>query len=76
MMYFEFMKNFLLADYVEQMPVRLISASWASKTFDSYFIDMMYFKLMKNFLLADYGEQMPIRLITASWAQERLITTF
>ena len=27
MMYFEFMKNFLLADSGEQMPVRLISAS-------------------------------------------------
>ena len=31
MMYFEFMKNFLLADSGEQMPVRLISASWARK---------------------------------------------
>ena len=31
MMYFEFMKNFLLADSGEQMPVRLISASWAQK---------------------------------------------
>ena len=30
-MYFEFMKNFLLADSGEQMPVRLISASWAQK---------------------------------------------
>ena len=27
MMYFEFMKNFLLADSGERMPVRLISAS-------------------------------------------------
>ena len=31
MMYVEFMKNFLLADSGEQMPVRLISASWAQK---------------------------------------------
>ena len=31
MMYFEFMKNFLLADYAEQMPVRLITASWAQE---------------------------------------------
>ena len=29
MMYFEFMKNFLLADSDEQMAVGLISASWA-----------------------------------------------
>ena len=33
MMYFEFMKNFLLADSGEQMPVRLISASSAQKRF-------------------------------------------
>ena len=31
MMYFEFVKNFLLAESGEQMPVRLISASWAQK---------------------------------------------
>ena len=31
MMYFEFMKNFILADSAEQMPVRLISGSWAQK---------------------------------------------
>ena len=31
MMYFEFMKNFLLAHSGEQMPVRLISTSWAQK---------------------------------------------
>ena len=31
MMYFEFMKNFFLADSGEQMPDRLISASWAQK---------------------------------------------
>ena len=31
MMYFEFMKNFLLADTVEQMPVTHNSASWAQK---------------------------------------------
>ena len=31
MMYVEFMKNFLLADSGEQMPVTLISASWAWK---------------------------------------------
>ena len=31
MMYVEFMKNFILADSGEQMPVRLISACWAQK---------------------------------------------
>ena len=31
MMYFEFMKNFFLADLKEQMAVGLISASWAQK---------------------------------------------
>ena len=31
MMYVEFMKNYILADSGEQMPVRLISASWAQK---------------------------------------------
>ena len=31
MIYVEFMKNSLLADSGEQMPVRLISASWAQK---------------------------------------------
>ena len=30
-MYVEFMKNFILADSGQQMPVRLISASWAQK---------------------------------------------
>ena len=31
MMYFKHMKNFLLADYGEQMPIRLITASWAQE---------------------------------------------
>ena len=31
MMYVEFMKNFFLTDSGEQMPVWLISASWAEK---------------------------------------------
>ena len=31
MMFVEFMKNSLLADSGEQIPVRLISASWAQK---------------------------------------------
>ena len=33
MLYVEFMKNFLLADSGEQMPVKLISASLAQKRF-------------------------------------------
>ena len=33
MLYAEFMKNFLLADSGEQMPVRLISTCWAQERF-------------------------------------------
>ena len=65
MMYIEFMKNYILADSGEQMPVRLISAT-EPKTFCSYFRDMMYFEFMKNFLLADCGEKISVRLISAS----------
>ena len=75
MMYVEFMKNFLLADSGEQMPVRLISASWAQNVW-SYFLDMMYFEFLKNFLLVDCGDKMPARLISASWAQKRWNPTF
>ena len=75
MMYFEFMKNFLLADSGEKMPVRLIRPP-EPKTFCSYFLDMMYVELMKNFLLSDSGEQMPVRLISASWARKRFVPTF
>ena len=52
MMYVELMKNFLLADSSELVAVRVISASRAKKTFDSYFLDMMYVVFMKIFLLA------------------------
>ena len=75
MMYVELMKNFLLAYSGELMVVRLISASWAQKRFDSYFLDMMYVELMKNFHLADSSELLAVRLISASWAQKRLIPT-
>ena len=75
MMYVEFMKNFLLADSSELMAVRLILASWAPKTSDSYFVDMMYVEFMKNFLLADSSELMAVRLILASWAQKQVIPT-
>ena len=81
-MHVEFLKNFLLADLSELMPVRLITAFWAyfallsPKTFDYYFLDMMYVECMKNFLLADSSEQMVVRLISVSWAEKRLIPTF
>ena len=52
MKYVEFMKNVLLTDSSELIAVRVISASRAQKTFDSYFLDMMYVVFMKIFLLA------------------------
>ena len=58
------------------MGVRLISVSWAQKTFHSYFLDIMYVGFMKNFLLADSCDVMGVRLISASWAQKRFIPTF
>ena len=62
MMYVEFMKNFLLADSRELMPVRLILA-FEPKNSDPYFVDMMYVKFMKSFLLADSSVLMAVRLI-------------
>ena len=76
MMCVEFMKNFSLADSSELMPVRPISASWAKKTFDSYFLDMMYVEFMKKFFLADSSELMAVRVISASSARKRFIPTF
>ena len=76
MMYIEFMKTSYLADSSERMAVRVISASWADKTFDSFFLGMMYVDFMKNFLLADSSELLAVRLILTSWAQKRLIPTF
>ena len=58
------------------MAVRLISASWAQKPFDSHFLDMMHVEFIKNFSLADTSEQMAVRFTSASWAQKRLIPTF
>ena len=58
------------------MAVRFISASWAQKRFDSYFLDLMYVKFMKNFSLTDSSELMAVRLISASWALRRLLPTF
>ena len=75
MMYVEFMKNFLLADSIGVLAVRLILASWSQKTSDSYFVDMMYVEFMKNFLLADSSELVAVRLILASWAQKQMIPT-
>ena len=56
MMYFEFIKNFFLAD----------SSVLISVMFVSYFLDMMYVVFMKNFLLAHSNVLMPVRLISAS----------
>ena len=54
-MYVEFMKNFLLADSCEQMPVTLVTASWAQKHL--FLLSRHdYFEFMKNFLVADSGE--------------------
>ena len=75
-MYVEFMKNYLLADSSELNAVKLISASWAKKTFDSNFLDMMYVEFMKNFLIANSSELMAVRVISASWAQRCLSSTF
>ena len=66
MMYVELMKHFILADSSELLAVRLISASSAQKTFDSYFLDMMYVDFMKNFHLPDSSELMAVKLISAS----------
>ena len=66
MMYVEFMKNFLLADWSELIAVRHILASRAQKASDSNFVDMMYVEFMKNFLLADSSELMAVRLILVS----------
>ena len=57
------------------MAVRLISAFWAEKTFDSFFVDMVYVEFMKNIHLTDSNEVMVVRLISAYSAQERLIPT-
>ena len=56
MMYFEFIKNFLLADSSVLMAVMFVS----------YFLDMMYVVFMKNFLLADSSQLISVRLISAS----------
>ena len=65
MIYFEFMKNFLLT--IKASGCLLDSLrSPEPKNVHSYFLDMMYFGFMKHFLLADSGEQLPVRLISAS----------
>ena len=45
--------------------VRLLSASSAQKTFDSYFLDMVYVEFMKNFNLAGKNGVIAVRLISA-----------
>ena len=76
MMYVEFMKTSYLAYSSELMTFRVISVSWAQKTFDSYFLDMMYVEFMKTSYLAYSSELMAFRVISVSWAQKRLIPTF
>ena len=70
------MYNCYLADSNKLMAVRLISATWAQKTFDFYSLDIMFIDLIKNFHLADPSEVMAVSLISASWAQKRLTPTF
>ena len=50
------MKNFPLADSSDLLVARLNLASWAQKTFDSYFLDMMYVEFKKDFPLVDSSE--------------------
>ena len=57
-----------LADSNKLMAIRLISATWAQKSFDSYFLDIRYVDLMKKFHFAVSNEVMAVRLISASWA--------
>ena len=57
------------------MAVRVISASWAQKTFDSYFLAIMYVEFIENFLLSDSRELLGVILILESSAQKRLIPT-
>ena len=56
MMYFEFIKNFLLANSSVLMAVMFVS----------YFLDMMYVVFMNNFLLADSSQLISVRLISAT----------
>ena len=58
MVYVEFMKNILLADYCWLLDS-------CQKTLDYYFLDMMYVEFKTNFLLADSSELMAIRIILA-----------
>ena len=75
MMYVELMKNFNLDDSNKLMAVRLISAFWAQKMFDSYFLGMMYVEFMRNFYLTDWNKLRAVILISAFWAKKRLIPT-
>ena len=45
----QLMKNFLLTHSRELMALRLISASWAQKTFDSYLLEIMYLEVDEKF---------------------------
>ena len=75
-MYVEFIRNFFLTDSSEVMAVRVISASWAPKTFDSHFLDMMYVEFIKNFFLTHSSELMVLESFRLPEPKILLIRTF
>ena len=60
------MKNFTLSDSSDLLAVRLILASSAQKTFDSYFLDMMYVEFKKKISSRRFERAIRVRLILAS----------
>ena len=90
MMYVEFMKNFLFADWSDPSDDSSEHEKFSSRRFeradgfrlilaswfDSYFLDMIYVEFMKNVVVADSSELLAVRLILASWDQKCLILTF
>ena len=73
MMYVEFMKNFLLADWSDLMAVRLILVSWAQKQLIPT-LDMMYVEFMKIFF-SPIPASWSLLLILQSWFPKQLIPT-
>ena len=76
MMYFEFVKNFLLADSSELMAVRLISASWAQKRLNPTFLTWCTLSSWKIFLSPIAARRCLLDLFRPPWVQTRLIPTF
>ena len=70
MMYVEFIKNFLLADSIELMAVRLISSSWAQKRLIPSFQTWCTLSSWKIFFSPIRASWLAVRLISASWAQK------